>query len=388
MDRPTRWEIAFRLLAVALCAGVLLATFLRGADLTDLRILLVAARHLSAGETVYDLRDANEHTKPPLATLLFVPLSHLDETALNRAWDALNVGLYLALAAFLLKRYRASRRGGIATPLLLVVLVTLNPWNQEIRLGQYNTLTLALLVLAGLGPFPFLQGLPVAIALLMKPTNLVFLPWAVHQSRRPMRLIAGTGFSLAALAAVYTHFFGWERLYADHRAWLALLPVSGARHLHRTDNLGLVRLVDELGLGRWVWSLWVAGWGAILFAERSGADWLGRLSIAGIVCLLLSPMAWFQNYVLLLPFVVYLLVRAGDGGADRWPRVLWGSALGVLYFGLEVNRALCVQGWLSGPFCETPVPVWAVLAAAALAVAAAGVPRGTRRAVIPVESPG
>ena len=256
---------------------------------TDLGLLRQAAERLWHHATVYDLADVNEHTKPPLATLVASVLLLVPQALQERLWDLFNLVAFLAWG----KRYATSRRH-----LLVGILFTLNAWNAEILMGQFNLLTLWGMIWATEGKSP-LRGAGLVLALLFKPANLVFLPWVWRYGRRRGLLLSAAA-TLAVLAGVYAGVFGPGALFADHLAWWRFLPGSVAKHLLRDDNYGLPSLVAQVAGGintstPWmVVGLLLAIWVTRREEKTSALAWLAGIGIV------VSPMAWLQNYSLLL----------------------------------------------------------------------------------------
>jgi hypothetical protein len=122
----------------------------------------------------------------------------------------------------------------------------------------------------------------------------------------------------------------------------------------------------EAGIGKFLPVLWVLGWAAIAYVEWRRRDPLLRLSTAAIVSLLLTPMAWFQNYVLLLPFIIYLFAAVRKHPLAY--RFTCALALLSLYLGLELIRALCGQNRMAVGVCQAPTPLWSLLIAIGITV--------------------
>jgi hypothetical protein len=315
-----------------------------------------------------------------LATLLFLPLRRVDPATLRQVWDSLNIVGYIVLAWFLVLRSLTERRIAVSTGVILALMVTLNPWNKEIRLGQYNVLTMAALLIAGLGiawgPSGWLRGALACVAVLLKPTNILFLPWLWRNARSRRAVLQGAVVCVSALAVWYLFRFGARSLWNDSLAWLRFLPLSTAKHLHQEDNFGLARFLDEKGEGRWISLAWAAGWTAVFAATYGSRGWLLGFCVAGVVSVVLTPMAWFQNYTLCLPFVVYLLAGLLSRDTTVLERTGYAFALTSLYFGLEINPALCGPGIGLG-FCHALVPLWSLL----IAIASAGLVPAVRLAL-------
>jgi len=231
----------------------------------------------------------NEHTKPPLATLVSLVLLLIPQLLQERLWDILNIVAFVAWG----KRYAHSRRH-----LLVGILFTLNAWNAEIRLGQYNLLTLWGMLWATEGKSPA-RGAGLILALLFKPVNVVLLPWVFRYGNRRGLFFSALA-ALSILVGTYAGLFGISALVNDHLTWWRFLPGSVAKHLLRDDNYGLPSLTAQFFGGRNTSTLWlvlglcVAWWVTRRDEKASALAWLAGISIV------VSPMAWLQNYSMLL----------------------------------------------------------------------------------------
>jgi hypothetical protein len=78
-------------LAVALFCAIYLSQFyvtlFKKTSRGDLALVLDAATRMRSAELVYDTAEYHTHTKPPLTTLAFVPLSMLPRFYAERVWD-------------------------------------------------------------------------------------------------------------------------------------------------------------------------------------------------------------------------------------------------------------------------------------------------------------
>jgi len=267
----------------------------------------------------------------------------------ERLWDLFTILAFFAWG----KRYATSRRH-----LLVGILFTLNAWNAEIRLGQFNLFTLWGIVWATEGKSPW-RGIGLVLALLFKPVNVVLLPWVARHGNRRDLWVSAT-LTLAGLAAAYAALFGPGALWADHLAWWNFMPGSVAKHLLRDDNYGFPSLAAHLGASGIPPTLWlVTGLALAYLASRGEKDlsltWMVLLSIV------VSPMAWLQNYSLLL------------GGNLAWltlyaKRRSWrmGSALFLIY--------VFHQGWnptlkpYFGVFANLRLPLLALVLSSLLVV--------------------
>ena len=267
-----------------------------------------AAERLSSGNPVYQLEDLDAHTKPPFCTLLFLPLHHLNFFWLERIWDLINLSVFVGLAIFFAKQFESDHtRSDPFRLALLGILFTLSSWNAEIRLGQFNVIGMGLILVAALAKPAALRSLALFVAMLLKPTNIIFLPWIARFGKNPFRLVLGTTIWGIFFSAIYCFHFGTEAFIKDHQSWLAYLGPSSAKHIIRLDNLGLPS-ASALLLGNSFQNFFL-GLGVILTGFISWkwprSPW-PAFSLAAVMVVIFSPMAWPQNYSLLLPLVIWI----------------------------------------------------------------------------------
>lgn len=320
---------------------------------SDLAILTLAAQRLWAGEAVYRLEDPNEHTKPPPATLIISPVAWVPQPVLFRLWDLASL---LAFAYLLWELVRQAKFDA-TRPAVFWVLVTwallLNPYNGELRLGQYNALLFAFLVWAGFGGRAAGAGLALCLAVLFKPTFVLMSPWVLRQSPRPSRTLAAGTALLGALVMAYSLCFGFSQFIDDIRAWVTFLPMSSFKHIARPDNHGLPSFIAvHFGSG-FENALLLVG-----LAISGLAAWKGEallsLAVCGVAMIVFSPMAWMQNFILLAPGVVWALRRRHS------------LALGVLWLGIGLLNPTTCQWWACDTWGWARAPLWALLLAATI----------------------
>lgn len=356
-----------RILLIGFMVGVITPTLIQRTGRTDLQILDLAAHRLMAAEPVYRLEDTNEHTKPPLATLAFIPFSQIPLFALCRLWDLLNLTGYFLLLQLLLRKMglpEARKRDWA----LFATFFLLTPLNSELRLGQYNLLLLLAVLGSVLGGKPFWAGVAACFAFLFKPTFVLLFPWVFFQVSGRTRFMGGVLGTALSLAAVYSVVFGPSALIADWTAWSAFLPLSSTKHLLRWDNHGFpsafaafsgVSAEKPLGIFAMVLCAWAA-W--------KSRDPFQSLSIACACMVFFSPMAWLQNFTLLLPAVFWVLKRRAASLSTQ--QVFYSLALVILWLGIGALNPT-TSHWLQAdrwPFQR--IPLWVLLAATALITAA------------------
>ena len=127
-------------------------------------------------------------TYPPVAALLFWPISHLSVFAGQILWNAINLLALLALIALSVAAARSRRLAPsdwrAALLLLTPIALLLYPVRSDLALGQINVL-LVLMILADLTTglswrgHSFPHGVLVGLAAAVKLTPLVFIPYLV-----------------------------------------------------------------------------------------------------------------------------------------------------------------------------------------------------------------
>ena len=193
-----------------------------------------------------------------------------------------------------------------------------------------------------------MRGLAYFLALLLKPTNLIFLPWIfIRKSGRLAVALWGGGWgALVSIAFIFS--FGWERLFSLHQQWLSFLPHSMEKHLYRVDNYGLPSWLashDFPSLHPWLLIVSVL----LAFIVSSRSSWQGSLAFCGYLICLASPMTWLQNFTLLLPLAIYSM---GQFNHRRNPveTLLWGGGLVIFYASFQIyNPTTCALG-----LCDYP----------------------------------
>ncbi len=356
--------IARRLLILFMLAVIAPTLFYRTGR-SDLHILDLAAHRLMKGEVVYRLEDPNEHTKPPLATLAFIPFSKLPLFWLFRLWDFFNLAAIFVLLRLLVSRFE-NLRGRRLDWTLFALFVVLTPFNSELRLGQYNVLLLLFLLGSVFKERAFLSGVAACLAFLFKPTFVLLFPWVfVHLKKKGWGAV-GFLCTLGVLSAFYTGVFGAQALLSDWRVWSEFLELSSAKHLLRWDNHGLPSAIaaatgisTQKILG--ILGLLVCAWSAYFWR-----DGFKSLAVACVCMVVLSPMAWLQNYVLLLPALFWVASEYVASGTDH--RRIYGLAVLVLWFGIGALNPTTSQWLQADKWPIQRIPLWVLLLSVTIVV--------------------
>jgi alpha-1,2-mannosyltransferase len=276
-------------------------------------------------------------TYPPLAALLFWPVSHLTTFAGGLIWDAIDLMALTALIAVSIAAAKAKKLEPSDWRTALLLLIPLGfllfPLRQDLELGQINVL-LVLMIVADLAvgvswrgkKLP--KGVLTGLAAALKLTPLVFLPYLLATRQwRAARNMATT--FVVATGALF--------IIAPRASWLYF--TRDVFEVKRIGNAGLV--IDQTlraAIGRAGVSpshllgdliLLAAACGGIALAVRAhrrSSPLLGVLVCAG-TGLLVSPISWPHHYVWILPVLVWLVV-----GLDRPAKgVYWAAAAAVVF---------------------------------------------------------
>jgi alpha-1,2-mannosyltransferase len=270
--------------------------------LIDLQVYVAGGAHLLAGEPLYAggvLLDL-PFVYPPIAAVLFAPLTFVPLTLLKIAWTVVGVALLVAVV-------RRCAPG--LPPGTIVLLVALALWLDPVRttlyLGQVNVVLLALVVL-DLTRRSRWTGVGLGIAAAVKLTPLLFVAYLLLTRRFRAAATALATFvgatALGVLVAPADSAQYWLRgtfLAADR-----ISAVAGPSNHALAGTLG--RLVGEhaalaLGLSA---LLAVA---TLLVARRLPTTW--ALTVVGLGSAAAAPFAWSHHYVWCVPLVVLLAVR-------------------------------------------------------------------------------
>lgn len=290
---------------------------------------------------------------PPLAAVLFSPLTSLDAGAAGTWLTVLSFVALLAVAVLIARRMPA-RLGPwpILAAVFVAVAMQLEPVQQTFGFGQINLILMALvmadcLIDARRWPRGVLLGLAAAIKL----TPLVFLLYLLL--RCDVRAAITTAGTFAVCAAL-----GWLAAPRDSLAYWTDVVFHTAERVG-SDYVGnqsvyaiLARAnVSDLGVTI-MWAIASVG----IIAAGSLAMWcairrnqhLTAIAICGVLALLVSPVSWNHHWVWVLPafaaalatttwrtivptiaaVAVYVIgphwkVPAGNGQEAHWTTAQW-----------------------------------------------------------------
>jgi len=331
-------------LAAALVAAQVLVLALWPAAhvlLIDLQVYVAGGAHLLAGEPLYAggvLLDL-PFVYPPVAAVLFVPLTYLPLPVLKIAWTVLGIGL-LALVA---RRCAPGLPPAVIT-LMVAAALWLDPVRTTFYLGQINIVLLALVLLDLTGRR---RGIGLGIAAAIKLTPLLFVVYLLLTRRVRTAATASATF-LAATA------LGFVVAPADSvQYWLrgTVLAADRISAVAGPSNHALAGTLGRLGLPSWAGLAGSAVLACVVLAvavrltgptdtrraDRTDPDPtartaqpgdLGALTVVGLGSAAAAPFAWSHHYVWCMPLLVLLVVNR------RWV----GVAATLLVTGAVITR--------------------------------------------------
>ena len=304
----------------------------------DLAVYWTAATRARAAEPLYRVEDGHYQFKYlPAFAVLATPLSTVSLDTAKAIWFVTSVALLAALTVLSL-RFLPERRKPTWLVVGITVVVMAKFYGHELVLGQMNALfavIVASAVVALRDGHEWAAGACIALAIVVKPYALIFLPWLLVR-RRPLSLsvaTVGTILALALPAVVY----GIEGDVALHREWWATVSTSTAPNLTNADNVSIAAM----------WAKWI-GAGALATTLTAVTSAIA-LTLVAAVCLkrnslmfpegleaallltlipLLSPQGW--DYVFLVSTPAIMLLVNYDDRQPPGPRLIIRIALAAI----------------------------------------------------------
>jgi uncharacterized membrane protein len=305
---------------LVVCATLLLALLFVSKDsrkMPDLAVYWTAATRARAAEPLYRVEDGHYQFKYlPAFAVLAIPLSAVTLESAKVIWFVTSVALLAALILLSLRILPERRR-----PTWLLVVVTLvvmvKFYGHELVLGQMNALfavIVAAAVLALRRRNEWVAGSLLALAIVVKPYAIIFLPWLLLRGQRVSigTAAAGTILAIAIPAVVY----GVAGDIELHRNWWATVSSSTAPNLTNSDNVSIAAM----------WAKWIGAGG--LATTLTAVTSTLILTLALLVCLnrsrvtfpegleaallltmipLLSPQGWDYVFLVSTPAIMFLV---------------------------------------------------------------------------------
>ena len=288
----------------------------------DLLVYVGAGSTAGSGADVYDFRTVYDmpFTYPPFAALVSEPLSRVPLGLLHVLWVAATLAALVGVARVAMRPVVAR----IGLPLTLALLLLSSPVRSHLRFGQVG-LFLVLLVAADLLHDRRSSGVGVGLAMAIKLTPGVFLPWLLV--RRRTRALT-TAVATAVGATVAGLLLLWPS--AQEYLWRALWDSDRFGPNEVAGNQSVRGMLLRAGLDdRTATLLWLAAAAVLAVVATLGAkrledagQRLGAVGVLAALSIAVSPISWVHHLVfLVLPIAA--LVGAGRGRlAAAWALVL------------------------------------------------------------------
>lgn len=254
-------------------------------------------------------------TYPPLAAVVFVPLTWMTFPAASVLMTAVTLVLTVVAIAIVLTGLDVrAGRGWLAAAIVATAVLFSEPIQANLAYGQINVVLMTL-VLADCVPrrTPWPRGLLVGLAIAVKLTPAVFLLYFALRRDGRATLTGVTTFLVATL-------LGFVLAWRDSlEYWTAAVYDTGRigpsglkTNQNITGALFRLELAPELRFGLWAaGSLLVLGltvW-AVTRVLRAGEPTLALVCVA-LFGLVVSPVSWSHHWVWALPTVVITAVLA------------------------------------------------------------------------------
>ena len=302
---------------VLLAALVAVFAYKIAAKMPDFEVYWRAGGRAAAAEPLY--REEDEHFRLkylPAFAVLAIPAAMLPLSGAKAIWFGISVALIPVLLALSIGLLPTRHRPAWTLALITFVLMA-KFYGHELVLGQVNVL-FAVMVIAGVqlvaSGRPVAAGLLFALAMIIKPYAVLFLPWLA--AGRAMRALALAATGLLTALVLPMPLYGWQGTVALHRDWWRTVTESTAPNLLNADNVSLAAMYAKwIGTGGLSAALAVAT-GAALLAVAAFAFVRGRallrpegLEAALLLTLipLLSPQGWDYVFLIATPAVVFFL---------------------------------------------------------------------------------
>lgn len=318
---PWAWAVTGAAASVPLLPLVLVP----GAErMKDLLVYVGAGSTAGSGADVYEFRTAFDmpFTYPPFAALLSEPLSRVPLGLLHVLWVAATLAALIGVARVAMRPVVAR----IGLPLTLAALLVSSPVRSHLRFGQVGVF-LVLLVAADLLTERRRSGAGLGLAIAIKLTPAVFLPWLLVRLRlRTLATAAGVaaGATLLGLVLLWpsAQEYLWRALWDSDRFG----PNDVAGNQSVRGMLLRSGLPESSATGLWLLSAVVLAVLATLGAKRleDAGHRLGAVGVLASLSIAVSPISWVHHLV----FLVLPLAALVDAGRHRLA-VAWAVVLTV-----------------------------------------------------------
>ncbi|MBC8358098.1 MAG: DUF2029 domain-containing protein [Candidatus Aminicenantes bacterium] len=299
-------------------------------DMSDFGVCYQGGERILKAETLYRVSDGHlQYKYSPVSAVFFSLFAFLPYELAKIFWYFLQLYfLFMALTiSYNILPLKLKKKGSV---LVLSFLILAKFVSREIELGQVNifiTFILIMMLKALLEKKDIKAGLFWGFSLFFKPYALVFLPYFILKKR--LKLI-GSGFGVIFLGIVLPVFFyGLKQYMFVLKEWYTTLSQSTPQLLTQYDNASIhafflknlpadngnlvlifiLCAVFLIGFS-FLWMMYLGN------RENSLKPEVLESSFLFILIPLISPLAWYYNYLYSLLAVVFLLNFIG-----KFPKV-------------------------------------------------------------------
>ena len=328
-------------LASTIVAGLAaLFAYKAAAKMPDFEVYWHAGVRARLAEPLYRSEDQHYQLKYlPAFAVLAIPAGLLPLPAAKALWLGASAGLIWMLLTMSLRLLPSRRRPAWLLCTTTFVLMA-KFYGHELVLGQVNllfavvVLAVAQLIQRG-SPTP--AGLLLALAVVIKPYAVLFLPWLAVQ--REARALSAAALGLGAAVMIPMLLYGVDGAMRLHLDWWRTVTESTTPNLLNADNVSLAAMFAKwIGIGPTA-AMLATLTGAVLltsaavvFARRRYVTLPHGLETALLLTLvpLLSPQGWDYVFLLATPAVMYLVNY--DAELPPLVRALtWGALTAVAF---------------------------------------------------------
>ncbi|WP_353648461.1 glycosyltransferase 87 family protein [Nakamurella sp. A5-74] len=318
---PGRLVVAF----IAACAMSVLVALTASTWLHqfDLRIYFDAIAWWHRGNDVYSysqpdaLMGSLGFTYPPFAAVVLWPIGWMTFPALQIVMLALIVVCGAACVALVIARTALIRGRSLAAAVLVAtpLAFTLEPWRQNLSLGQINLVLAALITVDLLRVSvhrPRWTGMGIGLAMALKITPGVFLlPLLATRRWRALAVAVGTAAVATSLAALVLPSASW-RFFTDY-LW-DTARVGDVSNIQNQSVRGWIsRVIPDQLVQAILWAVVsvvvvLLALGAVVRTEARSAP-VATLAVTGLAGILVAPVSWMHHAVWVMPALACLVQR-------------------------------------------------------------------------------
>ena len=303
-----------------------------------------AAARARGAEPLYRAEDGHyQFEYLPAFAVLTSPGARVSLETAKAVWFVASVALLVALVSLSLAML-PERRKAEWVLVTLTVVVMLKFYGHELVLGQMNALFAVLVAAAAVSlkaDREAAAGGLIALAIVVKPYAVIFLPWVL--ARRRTAAIAAAAAGAVMLIALPALVYGVQGDIDLHLAWWKTVTQSTAPNLTNADNVSIAAMSAKwIGMGlaatvlTAVTSAILLGTAIFVFVRRRTVALPEGLEAAFLLtCIpLLSPQGWDYVFLVSTPAIMFLV-----NYEDRLPAFTRFTAIAALAtIGLERVR--------------------------------------------------